>query len=63
MITIEKEQLGWADLEDGSGMVFGAIQSRGNNPFDILGDTFLMCCYAVSIDGTPFLDALVANIH
>lgn len=29
MITIEKEQLGWADLGDGSGMVFGAVQSRG----------------------------------
>lgn len=47
-ITIEKEQLGWSDLEDGSGMVYGSIQSRGNNPFDIFGDTFLICCYAVS---------------
>ncbi len=49
MITIEKEQLGWADLEDGSGMVFGAFQSRGSNPFDIFGGTFLICCYAVSL--------------
>lgn len=48
-ITIEKEQLGWADLGDGSGMVYGAIQSRGSNPFDIFGDTFLICCYAVSL--------------
>lgn len=47
-ITIEKEQLGWAPIEEGSSMVYGAIQSRGNNPFDILGDTFLICCYAVS---------------
>ena len=47
MITIEKEQLGWAEI-DGTDMVFGAIQSRGSNPFDILGDTFLICCYAVS---------------
>lgn len=48
-ITIEKEQLGWADLGDGSNMVYGAIQSRGSNPFDILGDTFLICCYAVRL--------------
>lgn len=47
-ITIEKEQLAWVDLEDGSGMMYGAIQSRGNNTFDILGGTFLICCYAVS---------------
>lgn len=47
-ITIEKEQLGWAPLNDGSGMVFGGIQSRGNMDFDIFGDTFLICCYAVS---------------
>ena len=52
MITIEKEQLGWADLGDSSGMVFGAIQSRGNNDFDIFGDTFLMCCYAVTLSFT-----------
>lgn len=47
-ITIEKEQLGWAELEQGSNMVFGAIQSRGSMDFDIFGDTFLICCYAVS---------------
>lgn len=47
MITIEKEQLGWSELEKGSGMVFGAIQSRGDNPFDIFGDTFLICTYAI----------------
>ena len=47
MITIEKEQLGWADIGDGSDMVFGGIQSRGENSFDILGDTLLICCYAI----------------
>lgn len=31
MITIEKEQLGWSDLGDGSNMVFGAVQSRGES--------------------------------
>lgn len=48
-ITIEKEQLGWSALDNDPTMVFGAIQSRGTNPFDILGDTFLICCYAVSL--------------
>ncbi|KAK5073180.1 hypothetical protein LTR64_000412 [Lithohypha guttulata] len=46
-ITIEKEQLSWAELEDGSGMSFGSIQSNGNAPFAIFGDTFLQCCYAI----------------
>lgn len=31
---------------------YGGIQSRGNNPFDILGDTFLKSIYAVSIPET-----------
>jgi len=31
----------------GNGMTFGGIQSRGNNPFDILGDVFLKSIYAV----------------
>lgn len=52
-ITIEKEQLGWSGVDGDSSMVFGAIQSRGTNPFDILGDTFLICCYAVSLPAIP----------
>lgn len=36
-------------------MVFGGIQSRGSNPFDILGDGtcyfFLYRLYGVSFDG------------
>ena len=44
--AIEKEQLAWQDV--GNGMSYGAVQSRGDLTFDILGDTFLICVYAVS---------------
>ena len=47
LFTIQKEDLAFADA--GNGMVFGGIQSRGQNAFDILGDTFLKSIYAVSI--------------
>jgi len=33
------------------GMVFGGIQSRGNNPFDILGDVWLKSVYVVFDQG------------
>ena len=42
---VQKEDLGFADA--GNGMVYGGIQSRGSNPFDILGDVFLKSVYAV----------------
>lgn len=44
--VVQKEDLGFADA--GNGMVYGGIQSRGSNPFDILGDVFLKSIYAVS---------------
>lgn len=44
--AVQKEDLGFADA--GNGMVYGGIQSRGNNSFDILGDVFLKSIYAVS---------------
>lgn len=44
--TVQKEDLGFAEAK--SGYVYGGIQSRGENPFDILGDTFLKSVYAVS---------------
>lgn len=50
--AVQKEDLGFADA--GNGMVYGGIQSRGSNPFDILGDTFLKGIYAVS-HSLPFL--------
>ena len=46
LIHVQKEALSFADA--GSGMVFGGIQSRGTNPFDILGDVFLKSAYVVS---------------
>jgi len=46
LIHVQKEDLAFADA--GNGMVFGGIQSRGSNPFDILGDVFLKSAYVVS---------------
>ena len=43
--TIQKEDLSFAGA--GNDMVYGGIQSRGSNEFDILGDTFLKSIYAV----------------
>ncbi|GAD95605.1 aspartic endopeptidase [Paecilomyces variotii No. 5] len=43
--TVQKEDLGFAEAK--SGYVYGGIQSRGDNPFDILGDTFLKGIYAI----------------
>jgi hypothetical protein len=51
--TIQKEDLSFADA--GNGMVYGGIQSRGNNAFDILGDTFLKSIYAVGKPLSPFV--------
>ena len=42
---INKEDLGYADI--GNGFTYGGIQSRGDLPFDILGDTFLKNVYAI----------------
>lgn len=46
--TIEKEHLGWSATDNSGSTIFGGIQSRGSLDFDIFGDTFLMCVYAVS---------------
>ena len=43
---IQKEDLAYADA--GNGYIYGGVQSRGDLPFDILGDTFLKGIYAVS---------------
>lgn len=45
MYTIYGKDLAYGAPE--KGMVFGGIQSRGSNPFDILGDIFLKCVYVV----------------
>jgi hypothetical protein len=45
--TIQKEDLAFAPAD--SNTWYGGVQSRGNNPFDILGDTFLKSVYVVCI--------------
>ena len=45
MYTIQKEDLSFANA--GNNMVYGGIQSRGTQTFDILGDVFLRAVYAV----------------
>ncbi|KAK6343532.1 hypothetical protein TWF730_011122 [Orbilia blumenaviensis] len=42
---IQKEDLGFADA--GNGYIYGGIQSRGDLPLDILGDTFLKGHYVI----------------
>ncbi|KAK6336989.1 hypothetical protein TWF718_009776 [Orbilia javanica] len=43
--VIQKEDLGFADA--GNGYIYGGIQSRGDLPLDILGDTFLKAHYVI----------------
>ncbi|KAF8484353.1 aspartic peptidase domain-containing protein [Gautieria morchelliformis] len=45
LYTVNPDDFAFGDA--GNGMTFGGIQSRGNNPFDILGDVFLKSIYAV----------------
>lgn len=47
--VIQKEDLTFAPADEKS--FYGGVQSRGENPFDILGDTFLKSIYAVSRGG------------
>lgn len=48
--VIEKEHLFYGPASDANeGMAYGGIQSRGSLPFDIWGDTFFKCVYAVSL--------------
>ncbi|KAK3173283.1 hypothetical protein OEA41_006612 [Lepraria neglecta] len=54
--AVQKEDLGFADA--GNGMVYGGIQSRGNNPFDILGDVFLKSIYAIFDQGNTRFGAV-----
>lgn len=43
--NIIKEDLAYADL--GNGMTYGGIQSRGDLPFNIYGDSWLKSVYAI----------------
>jgi hypothetical protein len=47
--AVEKEDLGFVNLNNG--YAYGGIQSRGDLPFDILGDTWLKAVYAVFDQG------------
>lgn len=44
---INEDDLSFASADDSHW--YGGIQSRGRNPFDILGTTFLKSIYAVSV--------------
>jgi hypothetical protein len=50
MFTINATDFAYG-LPDDNGMLFGGIQSRGSNPFDILGDIFLKSVYVVFDQG------------
>ncbi|KZS88089.1 acid protease [Sistotremastrum niveocremeum HHB9708] len=45
LFTVDPADFAFSDA--GNGMTFGGIQSRGDNPFDILGDVFLKSVYVV----------------
>lgn len=49
--VIQPEDLAFAPADDSNW--YGGVQSRGSNPFDILGDVFLKSVYAVST--APFI--------
>lgn len=51
--TIQKEDLVFAIASEG--YWYGGVQSRGDNPFDILGDTFLKSVYAIWDQGNTRL--------
>ncbi|ROV93764.1 hypothetical protein VSDG_07004 [Cytospora chrysosperma] len=58
--TIQKEDLAFAVASEG--YWYGGVQSRGDNPFDILGDTFLKSVYAIWDQGNTRL-GLVPKIE
>ncbi|KAJ7502572.1 acid protease [Mycena galericulata] len=49
LYTLNATDFAYGDAEDG--FVFGGVQSRGTNPFDILGDIFLKSVYVVFNQG------------
>jgi len=49
LYTLNATDFPFGDAEDG--FVFGGVQSRGSNPFDILGDIFLKSVYVVFNQG------------
>jgi len=49
MYTLNAADFPFGEAEDG--FLFGGVQSRGTNPFDILGDIFLKSVYVVFNQG------------
>lgn len=58
--TIQKEDLAFVVASEG--YWYGGVQSRGDNPFDILGDVFLKSVYAIWDQGNTRL-GLVPKIE
>jgi hypothetical protein len=59
--TIQKEDLLFAPADNNNW--YGGVQSRGDNPFDILGDTFLKSIYAVRTSASLNLVWPYTDIH
>ncbi|KAL8909067.1 MAG: hypothetical protein Q9207_000401 [Kuettlingeria erythrocarpa] len=57
--AVQKEDLAFADA--GGNMTYGGIQSRGDLPFDILGDTWLKGIYAIFDQGNKRFGAVVRH--
>ncbi|KAL9589642.1 MAG: hypothetical protein Q9203_001565 [Teloschistes exilis] len=57
--AVQKEDLTFADA--GDGFTYGGIQSRGDLPFDILGDTWLKGIYAIFDQGNKRFGAVVRD--
>ncbi|KAL8862596.1 MAG: hypothetical protein Q9178_001094 [Gyalolechia marmorata] len=55
--AVQKEDLAFASA--GKNMTYGGIQSRGDLPFDILGDTWLKGIYAIFDQGNKRFGAVV----
>lgn len=49
LFAVEKEDLAFVDI--GNGYAYSGILSRGDQDFDILGDTFLKAVYAIFDQG------------
>ncbi|KAL9597605.1 MAG: hypothetical protein Q9219_005044 [cf. Caloplaca sp. 3 TL-2023] len=57
--AVQKEDLAFASA--GNNMTYGGIQSRGDLPFDILGDTWLKAVYAIFDQGNNRFGVVVRS--
>lgn len=56
--VISPENLAFAPIDQAGTMWYGSVQSRGDNPFDILGDGFLKNIYAIWDQGNKRFGAV-----